>query len=291
MRNNKKSSKISSKNFLKNLAENKRIKNNNELSKLSFNDLIDIDDEFSIKSFAGENNENFSIENLKSEKYEKYDNLKFLLESSSSCQISDAIATIINYNGVIDSIKSINGLVVYGLIRTAKTFSDDWGTSLLAIEETLENEIIFIDSKEKIKGNKTAIWGELASKSAMENKILGTIVLGYVRDIDVIKNLDYPIFAKGFVPNAGKPLRNGELDVTLNISVNDEFNSIYHNSISQIAIESGDFIFADDSGVVHIPKNIFKNVMGELLHIKVKELRILRDVSNGKSIQKSLNED
>ncbi|KZX14528.1 RraA family protein [Methanobrevibacter curvatus] len=290
--------KISSKNLLKSLSDKKREKYNNQLAKLKFEDIINIYDEKSIQNFAGNNNVNFAIENIDSKEFKYYSNLKYLLESASSCQISDAIYEVSNHNGVIPAIKSVNGISTYGRIKTAKTDSNDWGTSLLAIDNTEANEIIFIDSTEELFDNSvdgsfsgsfsgsknssknfSAIWGELTSLSAKSRGIGATIIYGYCRDITELKKLNYPVFSCGCVPNAGKPLKNGKINIPI--------DSIHGYPIS---VESGDFIFGDDSGVVHVPKNIFKEVMAQLLKIKINELKIQDGIKKGRSIRQCLND-
>lgn len=195
-----------------------------------------------------------------------YKNIRNFLDTTSSCQISDALQNISGRNGILKGITSINGQKTYGLIVTIKTNSDDWGTGLFGIDIAKEDEILFILAT----GDFSAVWGELTSTCAKNKKIAGTIIHGATRDVEFLSNYDYPIFAKEIVPNAGKALGLGEINVDLNI---DDY-----------VIHPGDFIFGDENGVVLVPKELFQQTMLETLDIRIKELEILSKIKEGKSL-------
>jgi regulator of RNase E activity RraA len=258
--------KLSPKSLLKDLAKKKKNKNNKILTNLKFQEVLELGSEKVINEFVGDNFENLDIKNLNSENYQEYSYLKLLLDSTSSCQISDAMDKLINNNGVLHGLKSINGKRAYGRIVTAKTKSDDWGTSLLAIDTAHEGEIIFIHST----GKPSAIWGELTSLSSYEKKLSGTVICGAVRDIDFLDNFDFPVFAYETVPNAGEAYGFGKVNISL--------------TIGDTKINPGDFLFGDLSGVVVVPQEIFKHVMRKLIDIKINESEISYSIKNGKSI-------
>ena len=216
--------------------------------------------------------EDFKIENLNNQDKRIQDYLlKKLLNSSASCQISDALANLTRRDGVLYGIKSINSKKAYGRIITAKTNSDDWGTSLLAIDEAKKGEILFISSL----GEHSAIWGELTSRCSKEKGLSGTVIYGATRDIDFLVDFDYPVFAYETVPNAGKPLALGMINPKL--------------EIENITIKPGDFFFGDISGCVIVPQELFSDVMMETLNIKLKEAEIICEIKKGKSLSEILN--
>lgn len=214
--------------------------------------------------------ENISIEDLVLKKdesnFDEFINLRSLLDVVSSCQISDAFNTLTRRSGVIKEIKSVNRLKGYGRILTCKTDSDDWGTSILAVDEASEGDVLFI----KTNNSDAAIWGELASTYAKHNGVKATVVYGSVRDLDALYNLDFPIFSSNYVSNAGLPLGLGEIKEDL--------------VIGDMVIDNGDFIFGDESGVIVIPKKFFADVMRETLAVKIKESKIIDSLNEGKSL-------
>ena len=267
-------SKLSAKSLLKQLSYKKHKKNKKtvQIGKINI-----CKDDFDIENLDFENSFNSSFI-AKSEKLTKseliqreigFENLKKLLDNISSCQISDALAKTCGRNGVIGGIKSINNKIAYGRIVTVKTSSDDWGTSLFGINKAEKGNILFIETY----GESSAIWGELTSSSSYEKELAGTVIWGASRDIDYIIRSDYPVFAREIVPNAGNALGLGEVNVTLKIGEGGKHT-----------IKPGDFIFGDESGVVHVPQELFTKVMLKTLEIKMSELHIISEIKKGKSL-------
>jgi len=216
--------------------------------------------------------EDFNIENLNPPSNHIQNHLlKKLLDSAASCQISDALTNLTGRNGVLTSIKSINNKKTYGRIVTVKTDSDDWGTSLLGIDKAKKGEILFISSF----GESSAIWGELTSQCSKEKGLAGTVIYGATRDIDFLMDYDYPVFASETVPNAGRPLGLGIINPNI--------------EIENVTIKSGDFLFADMSGCVLVPQELFSEVMVETMKIKLKESDIISEIKEGKSLSEILN--
>lgn len=225
-------------------------------------------------------NKSISIENLKLDdisikdlklssdesNFDRYINLRSLLNSVSSCQISDAYNGLTRRSGVISNLKSINNLKAYGSIVTCKTSSNDWGTSVLAIDKCNEGDILFLVAND----NSAAIWGELASTCAKNKKIRGTAVYGSSRDLDALYHMDFPVFSVDSVSNAGTPLGLGKINVDV--------------TLEDITISPGDFFFGDETGVVVIPKKLFNEVMNETLDIKIKESKIISLIDKGNSL-------
>ena len=211
---------------------------------------------------------NISIDDLtyNGNNYNQYINLNSFLENVSSCQISDAFNEIAQRSGVLYNLKSINNLKTWGKITTSKTNSDDWGTITLAIDEANDGDVLLVETSDM----DAAIWGELASTCAKNNGVKATLVYGCVRDLDALLTMDYPIFACGYRPNAGKALGLGEINVDL--------------ELESMKISPGDFLYGDETGVVVIPKELFSQVMLKTFEIKVKEKKITGMLNSGKSL-------
>ena len=243
---------ISPKDFLNN---NKNLKQRLNVEDINLND-VSIDD----LKFDGKN-------------YINYINLISLLEKVSSCQISDAYNSISHRSGTIQSIKPINNRKVWGSIFTAETNCDDWGTSAIAIDSAMEGDVLFfkVDSCDK------AIWGELASTSAENKGIKATVIYGSARDRDALLHIDFPVFACDYCPNAGSALGLGNVGETI--------------EIEDIKINSGDFLFGDENGIVVIPKRLFKDTMIATLSVKIKESKIVSLINDGVSLSEIVGID
>ncbi|MEG3225193.1 MAG: dimethylmenaquinone methyltransferase [Methanobacteriales archaeon Met13] len=186
----------------------------------------------------------------------------------STSQVSDAVDNLLGKSGVIPDVKPIkDGFRIMGKVITAKTSSADWGTVLNAIELAKPGEILFLQSENDDK----AIWGELTSINAQNKGIQGTIIYGAARDVTEVKYLDYPIFSRSIVPNAGTPLSEGEVNVPLHFD--------------NLIVSPGDTVIADDGGVVVVPQENYKEVISAALKIKENEERILNLIKSGKSLK------
>ena len=205
----------------------------------------------------------FSIDDLDNEKSKSHALLKKILDYSS----------VSGRSGVIDGLKPMNDNKVYGKVFTAKTNTDDWGTSLMSMDNAEAGEVLFIHSY----GKPASVWGELASTCAGEKGIAGTVLYGWARDMDALVDLDYPVFALDYLPNAGKPLGLGEINVDL--------------EIGEDIIKPGDFVFGDQNGVVVIPKELFHETMVATFNVKVKESHIIKELKKGRLLSEIIGLD
>ncbi|MFW6040817.1 MAG: 3-hexulose-6-phosphate synthase [Thermoplasmatota archaeon] len=158
------------------------------------------------------------------------------------------------------------GKKIVGKAFTVKTVDGDWAKPVEAIEKANEGEIIVIDAD----GGKTAVWGELASWSCKQKGIEGIVIDGAVRDVDDIKELGYPIFAKHHASNAGEPKGYGGLN-----------NDIVCGGKK---VRPGDWIVGDDSGVMVIPKEEAVQVANRAIDVMEKENRIREEIKEGRTL-------
>ncbi|OHB40496.1 MAG: bifunctional hexulose-6-phosphate synthase/ribonuclease regulator [Planctomycetes bacterium GWB2_41_19] len=150
----------------------------------------------------------------------------------STANISDGghrAESIIGLYPIYQNIKLIGNAV------TVKTFPGDWAKPVEAIDIAKEGDVIVIDAG----GVGPAIWGELATHSALQKKISGVVIHGAMRDIAEIRKLNFPAFTKMVMPTAGEPKGFGEINIPI--------------LISGIRINPGDWIIGDDDGLMVIP--------------------------------------
>ncbi|MBB5791693.1 RraA family protein [Jiangella mangrovi] len=95
--------------------------------------------------------------------------------------------------------------------------------------------------------NRAALWGELFSHAALAMGAAGAIVDGCVRDTRQVRALGFPVFARGTSP----------LDTLARASVC-EVGGLVH--VGDVEVTSGDFVVADDDGVVVIPAGLLPEV-------------------------------
>ncbi|MBQ6220615.1 MAG: RraA family protein [Methanosphaera sp.] len=173
-----------------------------------------------------------------------------LLDFASSDNVSDALKSLYGFSGLVSGVKPVcDDFAVCGFIRTVETSSFDWGTGIKAIYECNPGEILFI----KCSDEDYAIWGELASQSALCHGVAATIIVGASRDTVGIRKLEYPVFSSRICSCAGFASNGGVMDSDL--------------FVGNLVVKSGDFVVADVDGVVVIPQDKLDDVLLEVSKI------------------------
>lgn len=183
----------------------------------------------------------------------------------TTSQFSDALSKLTGKNGVLVDIKPIDNFKIIGRATTVKTSSKDWGTVIKGIYSANKGDVLVISCED----DQTAVWGELASEAAQIQGISGTVVIGASRDSTGIKSLKYPVFSRNVVPNAGKPLTEGEINVNL--------------TIGDTIIKPGDLIIGDECGVVSVAQEMISEVMKEAMKIVDNETEIISKLNQDTS--------
>lgn len=187
--------------------------------------------------------------------------IREVFEKVSTPNISDAMHREPSMKGIIPMTTTDEKIV--GKAFTVKTVDGDWAKPVEAIQEATEDEVIVIDAD----SGRTAVWGELASWSCYKKEISGVIIDGALRDVDDIKRLGFPIFARYRASNAGEPKGYGGLG-----------NDIICGGRR---VRPGDWIIADDSGVMVVPKEEAVQVANRALDVMEKENRIREEIKEG----------
>jgi len=189
--------------------------------------------------------------------------IRKILMQVTTPNISDAMHRARAIEGVKPIVK---GKKIVGKAVTVYTMDGDWAKAVEAIDIAGKGDVIVI----KCSGDTSAVWGELATRSCMNKGIEGVVIDGAVRDVDDIAKLDFPVFAKKIVPNAGEPKGFGEINVKI--------------VCGGVEINPGDWIVADDNGVMVIPKRRAYEIARRALEVKKHEDRIRAEIEGGKTL-------
>ena len=73
-----------------------------------------------------------------------------------------------------------------------------------------------------------------------QNGLAGFVIDGVIRDLGELRNLNFPVFARGVFPKPGGKSKKGETQVTI--------------KCGGVKVNTGDLIVADEEGIVVIPK-------------------------------------
>ncbi|MGB9175904.1 MAG: bifunctional hexulose-6-phosphate synthase/ribonuclease regulator, partial [Methanoregula sp.] len=136
-----------------------------------------------------------------------------------------------------------------------------------AIDIAKKNDVIVINNDGVTD---VAPWGELATRSCKTKGIAGVVIDGAVRDVDDIRDLKFPLFAKGIVPNAGEPKGFGEINAEIRCAGQ--------------YVRPGDWIIGDESGVVVVPQERAYEIARRALEVKKNEERIREEIRRGSTL-------
>ena len=190
------------------------------------------------------------------------DNVREILEKVSTANISDGSHRLRGITG-IGSISLETKMI--GRAVTVRTYPGDWAKPVEAIDIAEQGDVIVIDSG----GVGPAVWGELATQSAIQKKLAGVVVNGAIRDSGEIRKLQFPAFTKLVMPNAGEPKGFGEIGIPIDIS--------------GITINNGDWIVGDSDGLIVLPKREAKEMANYAMDWLEKENRLRKEISHGKA--------
>jgi RraA family protein len=160
--------------------------------------------------------------------------------------ISDVLKGLNNLDPAIKPLK--NEYRIAGRAFTVKMPVGDNLVFLRAIQEAAPGDVLVVDAKGDAY---RAIAGDFIVGMAQTLGINGIVADGVIRDIEGIKELDFPVFCKGTTVAASGKAGMGEIRVPI--------------SCGGVAIYPGDIIVGDSDGVVVVPQAIEQEVLEKSL--------------------------
>lgn len=189
--------------------------------------------------------------------------IRELLEQCESAQVSDAM----HRGGWVEGIRPLYpGAHCIGPALTVWTYPGDWAKPVEAIDQAAPGTVLFVD----VRGEGPAVWGEEATKSCISRGIAGIVIHGALRDSRGIRELGFPAFCSKVAPAAGDPKGMGMIGVPL--------------KINGIAIRTGDWVIADDDGVVVIPQERAVEIANRSCAVVERESREKSEIEGGSTL-------
>ncbi len=134
-----------------------------------------------------------------------------------------------------------------------------------AIAEATAGEILVVQSGDPDFG----AWGEVMTEAAMARGIVGLVIDGSVRDLDAIRGLGFPVFARGTAIAGTVKHSPGAVRVPITCA-------------GQLVMP-GDIVVADESGVVAIRSADAQNVADKAAARRAKEARLIEQIRGGRT--------
>jgi 3-hexulose-6-phosphate synthase/6-phospho-3-hexuloisomerase len=183
--------------------------------------------------------------------------VRAILEKVSTPNVTDAMHRSGEIPGIV---LQTPGKKIVGPAVTVRTYPGDWAKPVEAIDVAKPGDVIVVEAL----GLGPAIWGELASESSIQRKLAGIVVDGAIRDIDTIRAIGFPAASRLVTAAAGEPKGFGEINVSIRPG--------------GVAVEPGDWIVADESGVVRIPKAKVVEVANRAMDVLEHENRLREEI-------------
>lgn len=150
------------------------------------------------------------------------------------------------------------------LLGTAFTVKVPEGDNLMfhkAMDMAVPGDVICIDAGGDAH---RAILGEIMASYCKKRGIAGIVVDGSVRDADELAAMDFPVYARGAVPNG--PYKNGPGEIGMVIS------------LGGIIIHPGDIIVGDGDGILAIRPEDAVELAKQVRAVQEKEEKLMRGI-------------
>ena len=161
------------------------------------------------------------------------------------------------------------------LVGTAYTATchDDFLTVIQALQEAEPGDVLVVDGQ----GGDRALAGELFATEAARKGIAGIVVDGAVRDVETLRTLGIPIYARAFFPTSGTTARLFETGIPV--------------TCGGVVVRTGDVVFGDQDGVVVGSQHHLAELIPVAEAIQAKEEVALARMARGETLLDMLNFD
>ncbi|MFF3573943.1 RraA family protein [Nocardia jiangxiensis] len=137
-----------------------------------------------------------------------------------------------------------------------------------AIERSEPGSVIVVDNAGRTE---MGGWGGLLSLAAHRAGVAGVVLDGACRDVDEARELGFPVFARCGVPRTAR-------------------RRVYEEStgepvcIGGVTVAAGDFVVADGSGVVVLPRARVEEIIGEAERLAEREREMVARLTIGERV-------
>ncbi|KAH9942463.1 RraA-like protein [Epithele typhae] len=151
------------------------------------------------------------------------------------------------------------------------------------VDTAPEGSVILVNAP---PGVKNAVWGGLMTAGAQARGALGVVIAGRCRDLAEHRAADFPVFARGHSTLGQSPFtRPSQVNVPVTV-----LPSVHGSSAGEfpaVEVEPGDWIVADEDGVVCVPTNQAEEVAALAAKGREIDAKCMEDIKAGKGVQAS----
>jgi RraA family protein len=177
--------------------------------------------------------------------------------------ISDHMNRLYTVDSAIRCLSGENRRLV-GPACTIKVYPGDNLMVHKMLDIAKPGDVVVIDAR---GSTANAVLGDTISMKARHRQIAGFVVDGYIRDLSAIREMDYPVYARGDTPIG--PLHRGPGEIN------------YPVCCGGVPVIPGDIVIADHSGIVVLPQGCIEDVRSQLVRFNERSAIYLEKVRQG----------
>lgn len=196
-----------------------------------------------------------------------------LYNYSPSCLVTDARGRVGAIGGLLP-VKPQHKIA--GPALTISMSVDDLVDPMPVLAQAQQGDVVVVACHQT---KRTAMWGGLMSTLCRKAGITAGIVDGAIRDVDEIRDLDFPVWYRSTVPRPSPTAVHDRVEpVQVNVPV----------VIDDQVLEPGDIVVADENGIAVVPAGIASEVLAGT-HRQIDKERLIRDkINSGASLDELL---
>ncbi|MFG2833944.1 RraA family protein [Streptomyces zaomyceticus] len=198
-----------------------------------------------------------------------------LAEYSPSCLVTDARRRVGAIGGLLP-VKHHHKIA--GPALTVNLSIDDLVDCMPVLAQAQPGDVIVVACHGTTR---TAMWGGLMSTLSRQIGVAAGIVDGAIRDVDEIRDLDFPVWYRSTVP---RPSPTAVHDRTEPVQVNVPV------IVDGQVINPGDIVVADENGIAVVPRDEAETVLAHT-RMNISRERVIREkISSGLSVPELIAE-
>ena len=149
--------------------------------------------------------------------------------------------------------------------------ADDHLPVLSALAEAAPGDVLVIATG----GGSVAVYGELFATEAQRRGLAGIVADGYCRDLQGLRRIGLPVFARGATPRSGTTVSQAARGATI--------------TCGGVGVAPGDIVFGDDDGLLIAPPNRIEAALETAEAIGRAERAILAAAARGEALHDLTN--
>ena len=165
------------------------------------------------------------------------------------------------------SIKPLmRGLRIAGLARTVRITPGQNAAIHRAVHDAQPGDVLVVDGA---ASDRFGPFGDLLADCCKVQGMAGAVFDCTIRDSADIAALGFPVFCRGFHPEATAKTEPGEVDIPIDIG--------------GVRIAPGDVVVGDDDGVVVIPSGTAEDLLEQVAEVAAREREIRARILAGET--------